>query len=294
VERQRLASKSVTLDRLIEEYTAARSDASSAYRKDLASVSTRLPILGHRVVSTISPSDIDAALRRHTPSMRNSTLSMLKAMLRWGIKRGYLSENPADRVEVSKIKLKDVQIYSPEEVERLLQDALDNDLELLPYRIITIYAGIRPYGEAGRLDWTDINWTEGVVRLRAGQTKRGRPRHPVLQENALAWLHEYRLRGGSTTGKIVSCTQRELQTKLEANYRRSKVKSRKNASRHSYCSYHLAWYGDVNSLVLQSGHAKTQTLWACYYQSATKQDAERFWNILPESGSTANIITVAA
>jgi integrase len=292
VDRQRLASTSVPLDCLIDEYRAARAGASKQYLADLQALKDRLPQLGHRIVSTLTPADIESAVRRETPSVRNSHLRFLRAMFNWSIKRGYLTTNPVAKLEFSVLKRKEVQTYKPEDVQKLLDDCLEHDLELLPYRVFSLFCGIRPRGEMSRLTWDDINWADHVVKLRASITKKGRARFPVIHNNARQWLEQYRARGGQTTGLVVGYTQKVLDSKLRANHQRTRVKSGKNLARHSFCSFHLAYFNDVNGLCLQSGHQSTQVLWSHYYQAARKEDAERFWSVIPKTRTITNVIAM--
>lgn len=291
--RERLASKSVTLDQLIGEYIGARSSISKQYVRDIESLKERLPSLGWKIVSTLTPADIESAVRHETPSVRNSHLRILRALLNYGAKKGYLPENPIAKLEFSRVALGEVQLYTPDDVQKLLDDCLEHDLELLPYRVLTIYCGIRPRGEMSRLQWSDIDWADHIVKLRAAITKKGRTRHPQISDNAKEWLEEYRARGGTTTGLVVGCTQKQLEAKIAANHKRTGIKSAKNAARHSYCSYHLAYHNDINGLTLQSGHASTDTLWKHYYRVARREDAERFWSVLPKTRTIPNVIAFA-
>jgi integrase len=292
-EQERLASKSVTLDRLIDEYTTARKSTTQDYVQSIKSLKDRLPSLMYKVVSNLTPRDIETAVRSQTASVRNLHLRSLRAMCNWGIKKGYLETNPVAKMEFSTIELGEVKIYTPDDVQKLLDDSLEHDLALLPYRVFSIFCGIRPRGEMGRLTWDDVNWADRVVKLRAGITKKGRARFPVIEPNAMAWLEEYRARGASTEGIVVPYSESTLDKKLLANHRRTGVKSAKNAARHSYCSYHLAHFNDINGLTLQSGHANTQTLWDHYYQAARREDAERYWSIVPKVAAT-NVVAFNA
>jgi integrase len=207
-------------------------------------------------------------------------LAILRAILNWGIKRGYLHDNPAVRVERAVVKPPEVQIWTPDEVARLLQDCMENDLELLPYRVFTVWCGIRPCGEISRIDWQDVNLTDCEVRLRAGITKKGRPRHPRISPNAMQWLQAYRDRK-ALQGRVMPWTQGVLDSKCRANCRRASVKNIKNGGRHSYISYHIAIGTELSDLTAQSGHKDIRTVWAHYYGAATRAEGERFWSIVP-------------
>jgi integrase len=108
------------------------------------------------MVSQITQADIETALKREVPSVRNTFLSYVRAIFNWGLKRGYLKDNPAAHIESSPIKRQEVEMYTPEEVQRLLDDALGNDLGILAYRVLTLFCGIRANGEATRVEWSDI------------------------------------------------------------------------------------------------------------------------------------------
>jgi hypothetical protein len=46
---------------------------------------------------------------------------------------------------------------------------------------------------------------------------------------------------------------------------------------------------DINALTLQSGHASTDILWRHYYQAATREDAQKYWSIVPKA-TPSNIV----
>jgi integrase len=292
--RERQAARSVSLDTLFDEYIAARESSSTdIYRSRLRWCQQRLSPLGWRMVSQITSGDLDTALKRECASTRNNFLTYVRAMFNYGLKKGYLLRNPVDQIEFSVRKRREVEIYTPDEVQRLLDDALEQEPGLLPYRVLTLYCGIRPNGEATRVEWDDIKWEDRVVKLSAAITKKGRSRFPRLSDNAIAWLEEYRRRGGVTEGLIAPYTRNQLEVRHRANLERCGVKGIKNGARHSYCSYHLAQYNDINGLTLQSSHANTDMLWRHCYQAATKEDAARYWSIVPKA-AVSNVVAMSA
>jgi integrase len=208
-------------------------------------------------------------------------LATLRAMLNYAMKRGYVDQNPVAKVEFSVVRLGEVQIYTPDEVQRILDDCLEHDLGLLPYRVLTLYCGIRPHGEATRLRWSDVSLADKIVKLHGSITKKGRSRYPALSDNAVAWLEAYRPRCPIWEGPVVPYSRYVLESHCKANLRRAGVKGIKNGSRHSYISYHLAMHQDIDGLTIQSGHRSIQTVWAHYYRAATKAEAEKYWSIVP-------------
>ena len=55
-----------------------------------------------------------------------------------------------------------------------------------------------------------------------------------------------------------------------------------NAFRHSFASYHVAWKRDFQDTALIMSHKGTYILFKHYRGVATKEDAERYFNIYPQ------------
>jgi hypothetical protein len=68
----------------------------------------------------------------------------LRAFFNYGIKRGYLSENPVARLDLVESSPKEVEVVLPEGVERMLEIALEDDLALLSYLALGFFCGIQP------------------------------------------------------------------------------------------------------------------------------------------------------
>jgi site-specific recombinase XerD len=67
-----------------------------------------------------------------------------------------------------------------------------------------------------------------------------------------------------------------------------------NALRHSFASYHLAHYGDIDALVIALGHRGSPTLlWEHYNRSVRRTTAKAFWAITPEMVAGEKIIASA-
>jgi len=81
----------------------------------------------------------------------------LRAFFNFGIKRGYLINNPLSRLDFIKPSPKEVEVVSPEDVARMLEMALRNDLGLLPYLALGFFCDIRPRGELTLLQWSDVD-----------------------------------------------------------------------------------------------------------------------------------------
>jgi hypothetical protein len=148
--------------------------------------------------------------------------------------------------------------------------------------VLGFFCGIRPEGELLKLEWRDIDWRGREVTIRPEVSKTKRRRFPKLSKNAMAWLNEYRLRGGTTEGKGVVWGKENLRHHRLANRARAGVtRWPHQGMRHSSCSYWLALHKDVNELVLQSGHNDPNTMWRHYHKGTRRAEAVKFWTINP-------------
>jgi integrase len=109
------------------------------------------------VSSDVTPKDIEDAIAGFPPSNKNMVLAYLRGAFNFGIRAGTVQQNPVDRLEFIKIVRDQTEVLEPETVERLLRDALENDLELIPFLVMAFYAGIRPDGELQKVLWSDID-----------------------------------------------------------------------------------------------------------------------------------------
>jgi integrase len=235
-----------------------------------------------KLIVEITPQDINKALSLFAQSSRNAKLRILRAVFNLGIKRGYLTLNPVARLDFAELETKEVEVFSVEQTTAFLNATLEMYPELVAFYVFAFFCGIRPNSELEKLDWSDVHLAEKQVVIRPKVAKTKRRRFVDISDNALAWLQAYGQRGGSFTGKV-----RPYDTLLLTKRRRILQKQAgiakwvQQGARHSYCSYWLAQFEDVNRLVLQSGHTDADGMWEHYHRAVTRTDAQRYWSIIP-------------
>jgi integrase len=224
--------------------------------------------------------------------MRNAVLRVWRTVFNYGIKRGVLSESPATKLEFIEQPPREVEIIPNRYVTAMLERALAKDLEFLPFLVLGFFCGIRPEGELRKLLWSDIDFTDRKIIIRAEVSKTRRRRFPELSENAVAWLEAYRQCGGQTTGNVHIC-----RNGMDLFYRREALRKAaglkrwvRQGMRHTFCSNWLALHKDVNKLVLLSGHRSVNTMWTHYFKGTTEADARAFWSIMPPAEATRNVV----
>lgn len=287
-------NSSVTVSTLCDRFLESKTAASATYQQELAGVFRKLrPTLGSEITSTITAARIEESLTGFPPAYRNAALRYLRAAFNFGIRSGWLKENPIQRIEFTKIVRDEVEVISPDIVEKLFLDAMANDLELIPFLACAFYAGIRPEGELMKIQWSDIDLsaTEHHITIRSTVAKKRRKRWIDLSPNALAWLEKYRERGGKLEGKVVPFSASTLRRKRRRNALAAGLAAwPQQGARHTYCSCWLRQHGDINKLVLQAGHESATVLWNHYYQAVSPEAAAAFWAIYPPEREGRRIV----
>lgn len=127
-----------------------------------------------------------------------------------------------------------------------------------------------------------------IGTIRPEVSKTNRQRFPELSVNATAWIEVFRQLGGRMEGRVVPFTSAVLRKKRRTNWLAAAgegVPWIQQGMRHTFCSNWLAFHGDVNRLVLLSGHDSVDTMWRSYHKGVRKTQAEKFWSIMPPSES---------
>lgn len=288
---------SVPMSTLWKGFIESKASASKPYRQELASIFRRLESLSDTTVSEVTPKQIEEGLKEFPPAHRNAALRYLRAAFNFGIRSGWLRENPVKRLEFTKIIRDQVEVISPVTVEKLLVHALTTDLELLPFLVLAFYAGVRPDGELQKLLWSDIDLTaeRHHVTIRPTVAKKRKKRWIDLAPNALAWLNEYRTRGGRVDGRLVPFSASTLRRKRRQNALAAGILVwPQQGARHTFCSCWLRQHGDINRLVLMAGHESAQVLWDHYYQAVTSEVAAEFWETYPPRSEERKIVSFPA
>jgi integrase/recombinase XerD len=288
-------NSSIPFLELFNSFLDAKKDRNQQYLRELRITRDRWPQLHAKLVCDITHTDLDPLLHKLTPGARNPILRYWRAVFNYGIKKGYLTESPSQGLDFERRKRKEVETLTNSQVKAMLEHALAEDLQLLPFLVLGCFAGIRPDGELQKLEWRDIDLTDKVVTIRPEVSKTNRRRFVDLSENAKAWLQALINRAGAPSGRIVQFTESELRARRTANRKAAGIdRWIQQSMRHSYCSNWLAVHKDINRLVLMSGHDSVDTMFRHYHRGTMKADAEQFWSIRPPKRRAAKIVPFAA
>lgn len=287
---------SVTFSEAFDRFAESKKSKSPKYLQEIRQAKATFEPLLARMVCDITASDLEPILNRLPDGSRNAKMRRLRSVFNLAAKREWMRKdtNPVLKLDFADGRRDEVQVFPVETIWKLLEHALNEDIEFLPYRVFTFFCGIRPEGEIERLDWSDVHIAEKTVVLRPEITKTKRKRFVDLSDNAITWITEYQVRGGNATGLVAPWTPQVRRTKHRTSYRACGItKWIQQGARHSFCSYWLALHKDANKLVLQSGHTNADTMWTRYHAGVTEAEAKRFWEIRPER-SDLNVVAMTA
>jgi integrase len=225
-------------------------------------------------IGDITTADINAYLRDldASPASRNIYRRKIVTLFNHARRVGYLPDKTTAATRSAKAKEhgREIEIYSAEEMSRLLEYASDN---LRPFIVLCGFCGLRP-AEAMRLDWKEIDFARSTILVSAGKSKTQSRRFAPLSDNAAAWLRPL----VKPSGKVVNVVM--IVNALRRLGVRAKVTMKRNGLRHSFCSYRLALTQNANQTALEAGHS-ADILFKHYRQLCTVSEASRWFSIAP-------------
>lgn len=236
-------------------------------KEHLANTTARLrdfqTAFGKRPAALITTAEIDAWLSglsvgpRTTANFRDS----LHAMFSNGVRLGLIEINPVTKAMRTSYRSGTISIFTLDQIPELLHAAVAHDC--LAFVVLGLFAGLRR-SEILRL--TPVDFGPGWVRITKGKT-RGSRRVVHLNDTARAWLPE------DPATKLSTRQIDNLHDGLSFPWPT-------NGLRHSFASYHLAHFRDLNRLAADMG-SSPGVIRREYAELVSPQDAAAFWRLRP-------------
>ena len=191
-------------------------------------------------------------------------------------------ETAAEALGTYKIKRREVEIYAPAEMAKLLNTA---DKDFVPYIALLAFGGVRREELHKGLPWEAINFDRGYIIVPADIAKTGRKRKIVMHENLLAWLSQVPVEWGPI---FDIDPQRRIAKVVKA----SGVKWKRNGLRHSFGSYRMEATKNEGQVALEMGNSPT-VVKDHYFEIVDERAAKAYWSIKPLSKDDCKIIAIA-
>jgi integrase len=284
---------SKTVQQVVDEFMAAKRGGratrirgsgrivSGRYLDDLERKLKALAGRFHCLIGAVSGHDINDFIHGLDVEGRtkNNYRQAINILFEFARKEKYLPRDHAvmDEVEEAAEADFEIEIFTPDEVGKLLKHAPDN---LLPVLAIGAFAGLRT-SEIERLDWQDVKFDAGCVVVQKGKvrTKRGRARRIVpMLPNLKAWLKKVAKESGPVWPHS-SPYLFELQSRVAED---AKVPWKHNALRHSFISYRVAMVKNVDQVALEAGNSP-EMIFEHYRELVTAEAAKGWFSVVPKA-----------
>jgi integrase len=188
--------------------------------------------------------------------------------------------NPLAHLEPEKVTTSEPRAYSPQDVARIMQTALDHKPELVPVLALGLFAGLR-VSEAINADLGKL--PKGVGEFRT--TGKTGARMAYYSETAAAWMKAQPRR----TGEAWQQSPRNLVDQMQELFTLAKVEQIDNGARHSFISYRTAETRDVARVADECGNS-VSTIKNHYREIVDSAAAKKYFAIRPESKARKNKI----
>jgi len=225
-------------------------------------------------ITLVRSEEIDRWLRegKLAPVTRNNRLTLTRLLFNFAKQRNYLPKaeaTEADAVPKVKTKATDVEIFEPEDFQKLLLVA---PRRLVPLLAIGGFAGLRA-AEISRLEWKAVDLKRRIIELRAGQAKTASRRIVPISDNLAAWLELV-----DREGKVIP--DKDLFRQTTALAKKQGLGWPRNVLRHSFISYRVAQIQDVNQVALEAGNSPN-IIFKHYRELVTEEAAGEWFSIGP-------------
>ena len=271
VEAVALRERTVSLAEAGWASVEARGDCRATTRRDLRYFLRkvlRVPQVAElplRAITTAQCRDILQRAFGHSKSMYIKGRALLHSVFAYGMRQEWCDANPVARIDVPKVVETPKEPLPLEEVQRLRAAVEQPEFRDMKLSVnLLLYSGIRP-AEVSRLRAEDFCWQERVVVVRPTKSKTGGGRVVPLRGVAKLPPQE----------RVIPCNwQRRWRALRQAAGFTHWVP---DVCRHTFASYHAAYFRNLPELQLEMGHRDCGLLRTRYMSPLLKKEARRFW-----------------
>lgn len=231
-----------------------------------------------------------AAAKRKSWNTHRNDLSQFFA---WSMKadlptnRPWCFTNPVEGVRVFSARQVSEQRPSkattaPEDVQQMFSALMRyQGGKLVKYFALSYFAGLRPEGELEKLAEREkelVNLKTGKIFIPAAISKTKADRQITICPNLAAWLKAY------AGFPIIPVNFKMMHWRVRTHY-----KLKRDETRHSFISYHVAIHRSIGDAALQAGNSESMVR-QHYLNLHTKEEGQAFFSIIPDARSRRAVI----
>jgi integrase len=223
---------------------------------------------------------LDFLAGKQADNSRLTWFTRVCSLFSFALRRKFISENPlacADRISVRRAP---PVILTPEQADLLLKLCPP---VLRAYLVVTLFAGVRPDGEAMKLNWAQINLEAGTIEINFPKVARQR-RIVKMQPRAVALLRQCPLQKGAVAPS--RSTVRRWKRKMRGVLGLAKWPA--DLLRHTAASYLYELLEDEAKVAKLLGNS-VKVLMSHYVVPVGGAAAKVFWDLKPE-GQTGGAV----
>lgn len=247
----------------------ARSDRRPTTRRDLRHFVRRMlrvEGVSELPLRRMSAADCRSLLQKAFGSSLSSYRkgrAILHSVFAFGKRQGWCSSNPVEQIEIPSVQERQIPPLSLEEIRRLETAAEMSTHAPMRFSLyLMLYCGLRP-NEVRRLRPEDLCREEREVIIRPTVSKTGGGRIVPLRRQ---------LPRGELL--IPGCWEARWRALRRAA---GLTQWRADACRHTFASYHAAYFRDMPALQWEMGHRSLQLLRTRYISPLPRRQAKAFW-----------------
>jgi len=206
---------------------------------------------------------------------RKKYLQYFKNFFNWCIEENYTTTNPTKGVKI-KITPREIVIYSPDEVEKVLRLCEEKYPSLLGYYCLCVFGGLRP-SESERVKWEDLHF-EGREVFVNNESKTGRRRF-ILKNTDTLWIwlnHIKTLRPNEPLNPIVN--HQGFQKKFRRDLG---LPWTQDVLRHTFGTNYYNLHRDLDQVSHDMGNSN-EVCKKHYVREVKKTDRDKFWGLSPK------------
>ena len=211
-----------------------------------------------------------------SPQNYNNFRTVLSTMFRFAQNKRYVPEdfNPIDSLGRRKVVGTETEVFTPDEMSRLLRSSSP---QLLPLLALGAFAGLRRE-ELLKMEWRDLKHESEIVHVSAFKAKTASRRTVPMTPNLKLWLKPFL----GQSGLIWPGTQWAQNKEQKRIAGAADVLWKDNGLRHSFISYRLAIVEDTSKVALEAGNSPSM-VHKHYKALVTRSDAEAWFSIVPRN-----------
>jgi integrase len=253
---------------------------------ELEAFKSRFPALS---LAQFSAASLINYLERGAPSLKtyNNRRGVLSTFFKFAFQKDWIAANPIEKTPYHRISYRrgSATTINAELAAKLMahvETFLDG--ALVPYFALCLFAGIRPSlycGEITKLRPEHVRLDTGVIHIEPEVSKVRMKRLVTIQPNLAAWLRAYPLDQFPIIPSSVTRIRRKVFSAFGLTH---------DVLRHTFISMFVAKFRSMGEAALQAGNSES-IIRKHYLDLKSKEEAERFFGILPQRTAPAAVVT---